>query len=441
LTSNVNMNDGDGGPNGDLTYNNALSVTIGASSGMYSLVANSATTITLGEDVYTGGSVYVGSTSALTINMSNMTGANGPLTINTPNAALVDLSGLVTLTGDVDITTDSSPAGTVLLPNYTGSGNNHSVTITGPVTQDMPKFMGSLLGHDIFSSTIITITLAKYQMAGDLNGLAVARYVTVGDVKNDVDASNLNEGSLRNIWITASSYSVDVYFNSSFGDLNTISTAGLLHGLKADNTDVLTTVTTAGQMDRLELWHNPALVTVAIGHNFYNNVIGEGTWLFIWDNDALTSLNTNTITGSLKLLYVGGNAVLSTVNFSSLVAGNNITAGAITVFVADNALEGTYTPSVFVTNTAPVMVQSGLSTLKAYVQNLYSNPAYNVLLTLGYNVGAGTTDNMIANLDADRANHILAGGTALTTFVNRNGDIDGGVGTRIGVARELNYLQ
>jgi len=447
LTSANSLNDGFSATH-TLVYPNAATVNIGASAGLQSLVVNGATSVIFGEDQLTNGQLFIQAINAATVSVPNLTTVNGFVTIVAPSASSVNLAALVTLsTGALYVQTDNSPAGTVTLTNYTSNANNNPVQLEGPATQILPKFQGATSDHDVISGTITTLTLGDYRFGStaDLNSMSVLENLTVSGVLNNVNDGNLNEGPLKNLTLTANAYLADpsdvvhVNLQTMFNNLLTVSTAGKLKKLTCDGNNVLTTVTTAGIMDYLNLENNPLLTAVNMGHNFYNNAIGEGTHILVDNNDDLVSLTTST--SRLKYLEVRNNADLTTVNFASFIAGDNITAGFIQIHVHDNALGGTYTPSVFVTNTPPVMVQTGLSTLKAYALNIMGNPAYTFDLRLGYRAGGVGVENITATLDADRANHILAGGTGATTFVNRNGDADGGVGTQIGVARELNYLQ
>ena len=139
----------------------------------------------------------------------------------------------------------------------------------------------------------------------------------------------------------------------------------------------------------------------------------------------------------MKELTVTGNGSLATANFASYVVGQTITSGVVTMAVHSNAMLGAYTNSIFATNTAPVMTQASLCTLKAYATDILTNPVFaGSTLNLGYTAGSES----IVLMDADRAAFILAGGSGATSFVNRTGDADGGVGSRIGVVRELGYL-
>ena len=112
----------------------------------------------------------------------------------------------------------------------------------------------------------------------------------------------------------------------------------------------------------------------------------------------------------------------------------------------NNSLSGTYTQGVFATATPTAMTQSSIAGFKAYALSVLANGALvGSYINFGYRIGAGSNAAFITTLDADRTAFITAGGTALTTFVQRTGDdnLQGGaqdVGSRINVARELGYL-
>jgi hypothetical protein len=402
-----------GAANNVLTYAKATSVVIGASSALTSLSAPVATTVTLGEKNYAGG-----------------------LTVSAPAASGtgVNLSAMITAAGPIAITTKAATAATIDLTSFTTNGNN-TITVTNATTLNMPQFTG--LGgasQTLNSGTVTTATLAKWQGSTSLAGLTALQNLTVGDLKNPL--AGLIAGTLKTLDVTGSAYTASVSL-PGFTALTSVKTAGLLSGLTLTGNTALTSVITAGQMDWFQLDGATVLTGVTLGHNYVASALGQGSTVIVTNNPALTSLTTST--SRMKQLTVTGNTVLATANFASYVAGDNITAGAVTIAVNGNpAMQGTYTQSIFATTTAPVMVQSSLSTLKAYAVNLLNSPAHTVTLNLGYYVAAVELTTL---LDADRAAHIAAGGTGATSFVNRDGDNGGAAGTRINVLREINYLQ
>ncbi|HLG38363.1 MAG TPA: hypothetical protein VI461_01805, partial [Chitinophagaceae bacterium] len=62
-------------------------------------------------------------------------------------------------------------------------------------------------------------------------------------------------------------------------------------------------------------------------------------------------------------------------------------------------------------------------------------------IDFGFRANSFGLDNSAATLDADLAAFTGAGGLATASFVQRTGDADGAAGSRIGVVRELGYVQ
>jgi hypothetical protein len=402
-----------GAGNGVLTYSKATSIVIGASSGLTSLTAPVATAVTLGEKNYAGG-----------------------LTISAPaaSASNVNLSAMITAVGPISVTTKAATTSTLDLTSFTGNGNN-TITVVNATTLNMPQFTGTGgASQTLNSGTVKTATLAKWQGTTSLSNLTALENLTVGDLQNPLNG--VIAGTLKTLDVTGSAYTASVSL-PGFTALTSVKTAGLLSSLVLTGNTALTSVVTAGQMDWFQLDGATVLTGVTLGHNFVSSALGQGTTVIVTNNPVLASLTTST--SRMKQLTVTNNALLATANFASYVAGDNITAGAVTIAVHTNlAMKGTYTNSIFATTTAPVMVQSSLSTLKAYAVNLLNSGAHTVTLNLGYYVGATELTTL---MDADLNAYITAGGTAATSFVNRTGDNGGAAGTRINVLREINYLQ
>lgn len=463
--SSVVFNDGpDNGvqPNGDLTYVWATSVNIGSSASLYRLIMNGvATSVTLGEDVYTGGSLTVWASFATLANLS-VVSVNGPVQLligdlrtATTGATVVNLNSFTSSTGAVEIHTSGTPVaasptgnagdpGTINMPLY---ASNQPLELEGPTTQSLASYTRNIIS----SSTIRTLTLPVYKAqddggvaGGSLNqfvNLTALRTLTLGDLENDIDPlSFVNLTTLQNITLTADRYTVNVDL-TGITSLLSASTAGLLESLTLSGNSSLTSVTTAGNMDFFTLNNCDAVgLTVNMGHSYVTSILGQGSTTIVTNNDNLLSLTTST--SRMKNLTVTGNTKLATANFSSFVAGDNITAGVVTIAVNNNNLVASYTQSVFVTNSAPVIAQSSLATLKAYAINILNSGAHaGSTVALGFSLTSLGGDATIATLDADQLAYTTAGGPANTSFVQRSTDPAGGVGTYIDVARELGYIQ
>lgn len=445
------LNDGFN-PNNNLYYNWANSINIGASASLQFL-QTSASTVTLGEDVYTNGTLTVDAYWASTVTMG-IVSINGGLNVwggyALSSASTVNLNSLVTTTAGVYVATSGgSTPGTANLPLFSA---NQPVQIEGPQTQTLPAYTRNI----ITSATIRTLTLPVYRamdaVGTQFDNVTALRTLTVGDARASITTTSFagdGAAQLRNITVTSSVYAVQVNLNS-MANLQTVSTSGLLQQLQLDSDPALTTVTTAGNMDYLLLSNNSALTSVTVGHNYVASVLGQGTHITVYNCDALTSFSSGTITGRLKSLDIRENNLLSSINFSSLNPGENITSGVVDMQIYNNRIGGPYTQSVFATNSAPVIAGTGLQTIKAYALNILGSGAHaGSWIDFGFRAGGAGTDNSIATLDADATAFNTAGGysnPSSASFVQRVGDNNGQggsqeLGSRINVARELGYVQ
>ncbi len=433
----------------------ATSVNLGAGN-LTSLTANAASTIILGEPTYPGTFTLTGNL-ATTLTMSAATSVAGALNISIGSAVggvnpvtTVNLSNLTATTGTITISTDASTNSTVSLTNY---NDNDNIVINGPTVQTLPAYTGISAPSLISSGSIQTLTLAVYRavqsLGAQFDGLTALRNLTLGAARGVINTASFAGDAaalLQTLTVTYASFAtayqqwVDL---NTMANLTTVSVTsnGELNGTYLSNNPLLTSVTTAGQQDWFYVLNNDAVgLTLNMGNTAVTSANGLGSWTIVDGNQNLTSFTSST--SYMRMLDVSDNPNLTSVNFSSFVAGQNITAGTVDVYVAENGLSGTYTASIFATNSAPVIVQAGLSTLKAYMNNLYGSMAHTVNMQLGFGTGvAPAVDNSIALLDADRAAFILAGGTAANTFVQRTGDSGGDVGSHINVQREMNYIQ
>lgn len=444
------LNDGSN-PNNVLQYNNASSINIGASASLQFL-QTSASTVTLGEDVYTNGTLTVDAYWATTVTMG-IVSINGGLNVwggyALSSASTVNLNSLVTTTAGVYVATSSVVPGTANIPLFSA---NQPIQIEGPQTQTLASYSRNI----ITSASIRTLTLPVYRAQDNVgtqfDNVTALRTLTVGDARASITTTSFagdGAAQLRNITVTSSVYAVQVNLNN-MANLQTVSTSGLLQQLQLNNDPALISVTTAGNMDYLLLNNDDALTSVTVGHNYVASVLGQGTHIQVYDCDALTSFSSGTITGRLKSLDVRENNLLSSINFSSLNPGENITSGVVDMQIYNNRIGGTYTQSVFATNSAPVIAGTGLQTIKAYALNLLGSGAHaGSWIDFGFRAGGVGTDNSITTLDADATAFNTAGGysnPSSASFVQRLGDNNGQggsqeLGSRINVARELGYVQ
>lgn len=461
--SSVVFNDGpDNGvsANGNLNYLFATSVNIGGSSSLFSLIMNGvATSVTLGEDQYTGGGLTVWAGFATVANLS-VVSVNGPVQLligdlraATTGATVVNLNSFTSSTGPVEIHTSGTPVaasptgnagdpGTINMPLY---ASNQPLELEGPLTQALASYSRNIIS----SRTIQTLTLPVYRgidnVGAQFINLLDLRNLTVGALQDDIaPGSFVNLTTLQNITLTATTYAVNVDL-TGITSLLSASTAGLLQSLTLTNNSALTSVTTAGNMDYLTVDNCDAVgLVINMGHSYVTSILGQGSTTIVQNNQNLVSLTTST--DRMKNLTVWNNANLTTVNFSSFTPGNNITAGVVTINVTMNRLAGNYTNSIFATNSAPIMAQAGLATIKNYAINVLNSPAHagsTAILGARWNAGFGA-DNTITTLDADATAFNIAAGApnpSTISFVQRFADPDGDLGSYIGNAREISYIQ
>ncbi|MES1217322.1 MAG: hypothetical protein ABUT20_17545 [Bacteroidota bacterium] len=431
----------------------ATSVNLGAGN-LTSLTANVATTIVLGEPTYPGTFTLTGNlASSLTMSASSVAGA---LNISIGSAipgvnpvTTVNINSLTSTAGTITITTDASTNSTVSLNAY---NDNDNIVINGPTVQTLPAYTGAS-GGLISSGSILTLSVPVYRAVTNVgtqfDGLTVLRNLTIGAARAIISTGSFSGDAAAALQTLNATYAAYTLAYQDYVDLNgmanltsvSVSATGELSGVWLQNNPLLTSVTTLGQMDFFVVVNNDAVgLTLNMGNTAITSANGQGSYTNVDGNENLTSFTTST--SYMKLLDVSDNPNLTSVNFSSYVAGQNITAGTVTVYVAENKLAATYTASIFATNTAPVITTaSGLTTLKAYMTNLFGSMAHTVDMQLGFSTLISGVDNSIALLDADATAFILAGGTINNTFVQRNGDAGGAMGSHVNVLRELNFIQ
>jgi hypothetical protein len=336
---------------GSAIFPEATSVNLGAGE-LYNLTAAKAVTVRLGEAVY-----------------------SADLTVSAVLATSIDLSAMTNTSGAINIT--GKAGSTVNLANY---ADNDDITITGPVTQDIPKVTSSILT----STTIKTITLAKHRAAETFAGLSILENITLGAAENPITGL---ANSLKTINATGAAYTASLFLDVTAGNkvnLTTVTVGGqmvFVTILGDGASDKVASVTTSGVINSFTLVGTKILTGVTLGHS--HKVGGTGSELYIQNNVALTALTSSTDFASV--ISISGNAVLASINLASYV--NPILGGVVNVTIDNNKLSGVYTPAVEGTaTTAFVMtkIQSAdLMTLKAYLQQLDLAGGASVVYQLG----------------------------------------------------------
>jgi cell division protein FtsB len=376
VTVNGSVFDGVNGA-GVLNYPDATSISLAG--GVSSLTAAKATTVKLGSTTTTG------------------------LTVQTVKATTVDLSALKTATGPLAITADATA--NVMLDNFaTTTALPINVTITGPTTVSLPKYVAGVLT----ASAATTVTLASHEMAS-LPVLAAVKTLTLGSVNNPVSLAGYSTlvtanvtGKATTTWAPAAMGGVS--FGSGNGALTTVTAGGTLSGLDLTSVAKLNSLTTSGVINNFTLASCPKIASVNLAHTHF--VGGPGSSVVVTGNAILTSLKTST--DYPATITVTNNVLLTSLDLSSYVTKLLSAPGATTnITISGNKLSGAYTNAVAITPTTPyvetTITSADLAKLKAFVAaHTTATPVLNLALNLDLVTnGTNPVATLSANMSAD----------------------------------------
>ena len=414
VASDMMVDDAVGTATGIVSYPEATEVILGG--GVTSLTADVATTVKLSTD-----------------NLDSY------LVIDAPEATTVDLAALKTVVGYLSIT--AAETADVKLDNFTNAGTSVTsvdVTITGPLTISLPKYVKGLLTSDA-----TTVTLAKHEGATN-PVLSAVTNLTFGTLNNTLTLSNyptLEQASVTGKTQTKWNDCNAIVSSTENPELTTLTLGGVMEEVSliaatpASSLINLTSITTSGQINKLTVKDVDGITTgLTLGHKQFVGALGfgaTGSELYIVDNNKLSVLKTTAL-DKLNYLVVTGNAKLIAFDFSSYTNLKD-NASPFTVTITNNggtALgTATYTAAVVVTGSTPyqeaIIKSNSILTLKAYFAKAAATDPLTATLRAESSIdinlatptsSGGTTAKKLATVMGDNA--------AVSDVVNATGGID-----------------
>jgi hypothetical protein len=347
---------------GTLVYPLATSIVFGGN--IVSLTAAKATTITLSNATYPAGLVVAASTSAAAaIDLSAATAVAGaPLSVTGFNGTTVNLAGLKT--SPLGTSTSVGALGTVNLTAYNEPAG--LLTVSGPTTVTLP----ALVAGPISLPNATTVNLGMANGTQVPAGIPVAKYITLGAISTPVSfpasAVTISVTGKANTVVPMPGIGAWAEVSAAgLANLTTLSLGGTITTAFVAGNPLLTSLTTTGVVNSLEVNTNATLVGMSLGHTHY--VGGPGSTMKVINNVKLASLTTSV--DKLNLLVVTGNVLLTSANFASYVTP--LLGGTSTITINTNKFSGNFVPAIAATFTTPYfqtqVTSPELATLKAYV--------------------------------------------------------------------------
>lgn len=327
--------------------------------------------------------------TAKTVNMAAMTDATSlALTSTSP----VNFGALKTSGAFVANTATSVVAPLAVV----AAGGTSSFTLATSIE------LASIAHGDLTAAAVKTLKLNAQAVPFD-----AATYTALTSV--DVTGKAASTGAF-----TATSANTVLASATFGGELDAVSITGV-----GSSSDKLTSFTTSGKIDSVTLDNSDVITSITLGHTHIPG--GNGSTLIITNNAKLASLTSSA--DFLDLLTVTGNALLTTMNFSSYQSV--IISGTIVVTIDSNNLTGTFTPAVAATATTAyseaVITQSSLLTLKPFISAFKtaltaSTPTSSATIALNVQVSnVGTVASPLSLAAAMHANSSIS--TVIQTVV------------------------
>jgi hypothetical protein len=327
---------------GTPSWTHATKVDLGAGM-LTTLTAARATTIRLGQAVYTG-------TLTLTIGGSIAGGA------------AINLAGLDSTTGTLTVT--GNTGSTVDLSNYrNGAGGNLDLS-AGFAALSVPKYSyGTITGTGVKTLTapLYRMSSTKAGAATDFAGLTILENLTVGAAEYGLFSAGV-ANTIKTINYTANGVNAEMYITTAETALTTVTvggnfsmtaapgvafTNGAFGGVALESLSALTSVTTSGVINNFIVSSCSATGFTSMSLAHTHKVGGPGSYVWVRLNTKLTGLTTST--DFLQSLRVTGNTAMATIELGSYVS--TVLGGAIEVDINGNKTSGTYTPTVVGTAT------------------------------------------------------------------------------------------
>lgn len=347
---------------GNLIYSNfPLATTVNVGGNMTTFSAAIATTVTLRNNYIAGLAFSAPKATSVSIAAKS---AGGDITISAEKATSVSLANLETA-GNIIITMDK---GTVNLNVFE---SDVSVTITGPETLSLPKYVSGKLT----CNSAKTVTLASHDgvLAPTLN---IVETLTMGAL-NAADFNITAYPKLKVASITGNSdedntSTVAGVTSASNSTVTSLTLAGPMVTVNINGQSKLTSLATSGIINSLTLDNCDALTAVNFAHtHFVGGTLGTGSVLVVQNNLKLAALTTSS--NFMRTLTVKDNAALASMNFVSYV-DILYPGSSVGITISGNKISGSYTAAVSVTPTTPfveaIVKSNDLLTLKAYAAKL-----------------------------------------------------------------------
>ena len=343
-----------------VTANSATNVEIWTAnhvSGLTVSATKAGSVVTIAGRVDNGAATPVGQALSVTgsstsVVNANAVGAVGAVTITAKevNLSSVSSAGAVALTSTTSVSFPALvSAGTITASSAT-SFVAPKLNVSAALSIAAAKTVELASAADANYSGVATESI-KFTALKDVFSAAALVALKSADVTGKAASTNSFTATSANVALASATFG---------GEIDAVSVTGV-----GSSSDKLTSLTTTGKIDSFTLDNSDVITSISLGHSHI--VGGAGTELVITNNAKLASLKSSA--DFLKTLTVTGNALLTTMDFSSYQSV--ISTGAIAITISANKLTGGFTPAVAATATTAYVeasiAQSSLLTLKPFI--------------------------------------------------------------------------
>jgi hypothetical protein len=379
-----------------VTANSATNVEIWAANNASGLTVSATTAgsvVTIAGRVDNGATTPVGQALSVTgsstsVVNANAVGAVGAVTITAKevNMSSVSSAGAVALTSTTSVSFPALvSAGTITASSAT-SFVAPKLNVSAALSIAAAKTVELASAADANYSGVATESI-KFTALKDVFSAAALVALKSVDVTGKAASTNSFTATSANVALASATFG---------GEIDAVSVTGV-----GSSSDKLTSLTTTGNIDSFTLDNSDVITSISLGHGHI--VGGAGTVLVITNNAKLASLKSSA--DFLKTLTVTGNALLTTMDFSSFQSV--ISTGAVAITISANKLTGGFSPAVAATATTAYVEasisQSSLLTLKPFIA------AYKAAITAPASSTATIAlDVQVEDVDATTAVQTLA---------------------------------
>jgi len=262
------------------------------------------------------------------------------LEIITANAATVSFPGLLTIGGVTSISTLTD----VSFPVLTTAG---TITADDALSFSAPNLN---VTDALTLSNAKTVEVASIGTS-NISGVIAVEKLTVNALNEQLEipgtvitatingeSSGVSSASIKSLSIKGGlSYFL---YSSSSTALVTLNIGGYLESVSVSDASNLENLNTTGIIDALFVENCSKITDLNLDHKC--SAHGPGTTLWVFDNDALTSLTTSS--DYPYSIWISDNPVLATVNFDSFKNYRVDISDESRFAIYDNALVGSYVP-------------------------------------------------------------------------------------------------